>query len=64
MRGWVNNYPHSACGIYRYQFKKEKHHSLHDLLVFQYTFFTCQQAGGHPDHAYTATAFKQDKSLG
>ena len=26
MRGWVNNYPHSVCGIYRYEFKKENHH--------------------------------------
>ena len=26
MRGWINNYPHCVCGIYRYQFLKEKHH--------------------------------------
>ena len=26
IRGWVNNYPYSVCGIYHYQFKKEKHH--------------------------------------
>ena len=23
IRGWVNNYPHSVCGIYYYQFKKK-----------------------------------------
>ena len=40
MRGWVNNYPHSVCAIYCYQFKMKNIISLYDLLVFQYTLST------------------------
>ena len=42
IQGWVNNYPHSVCGIYYYNLKKNI--SLHVLIVCQYTLSTCQQA--------------------
>ena len=40
MRSWVSNYPHSVCGIYRYQFKKGKHKQAFSFShKIQYIYF-------------------------